>query len=512
MEPRTLGPRLYLACAAPMLAASCGTAIFDRSQNNAADINARNEAGLVELQYAAPAEGVILQVFNWPFNRITERMEAFAEQGYTHLHVSPPSLSINRTEWWARYQPLDYRVIDGPLGDEQSFLEMNQKAEEFGIKIIADIVLNHMANADFARYNSRYTDNPEQLYYPNPESREKYGTDILLKPDDFNNTGCISDYNNRQEVVYNRLCLGFPDKGLPDLNLNRPNVLRAQQQFLKKLVNLGVDGFRIDALKHLPPEYISKVLDGTDHQELLVFGEIITDERNIGKNIGPYESTSDISFYDFPLLFLMKRALGPGGDLQEIMDPEAVGAAVTGSRSITFVTNHDIPNNGDIFRFLKFYDRTEEHLAYAFILGRSRGLAYVYTDLGRSDGLSSDEYVDAWSDPVLAKMMQFRRSVQGTNQTFLWESPQTLVWMRGTQAFVVMHKSGDRCFDLSQVTYVGLEDGTYEDSISGKRVTVIDERVLATETEPTDGPDSDEDHTCSIAPRSPGMFLKVSGR
>lgn len=506
MEPKKFNRPSCLALSCLLFAASCGTYPFNKSHNNTAELKARNADGLVELKYAAPAEGVILQVFNWPFSRITENLDNLAEQGYTHLHVSPPSLSINRTEWWARYQPLDYRVIDGPLGDEQAFAEMNEKAEQVGIKIIADVVLNHMANADFARYNSRYTDNPEQLFYPDPQSRDKFGTDILFTPDDFSNTGCISDYNNRQEVVNNRLCLGFPDKGLPDLNLYRPNVLRAQQQFLRKLVDLGVDGFRIDALKHLPPEYIRQVLQGTESENLLVFGEIITDERNIGRNIGPYESTSDISFYDFPLLFLMKRALGPEGDLQEIMDPEALGASVTGGRSITFVTNHDIPNNGDIFRFLKFYDRTEEHLAYAFILGRSRGLAYVYTDLGRSDGLSSDEYVGAWADPVLAKMMKFRKAVRGTDQTYLWESRQTLVWTRGSEGFVVMHKAGDRSFDLSRVSFVGLEDGVYEDSISGQRVTLRNERIVTG--------DQDKDVTegttgSCVAPRAPAMFLKL---
>lgn len=510
MEQSKFNRPLGVALCCLLFAASCGTLTINKSQNSTADLKARNSDGLVELQYAAPDEGVILQVFNWPFSRVTDKLDALAELGYTHLHVSPPSLSINRNEWWARYQPIDYRVIDGPLGDEQAFKEMNEKAEQVGIKIIADVVLNHMANADFARYNSRYTDNPEQLFYPDPQSRDKFGTDILFTPDDFSNTGCISDYNNRLEVVYNRLCLGFPDKGLPDLNLYRPNVLRAQRKFLSKLVDLGVDGFRIDALKHLPPEYISEVLEGTEAQDLLVFGEIITDERNLGRNIGPYESTSDISFYDFPLLFLMKRALGPDGDLQEIMDPEALGASVTGSRSITFVTNHDIPNNGDIFRFLKFYDRTEEHLAYAFIMGRSRGLAYVYTDLGRSDGLSSDEYVDAWADPVLAKMMRFRKAVRGTDQAYLWESPQTLVWTRGSKAFVAMHKAGDLSFDLRQVSFVGLEDGVYEDSLSGQRITVENESlVLMSEGQGSGLVEPVTEGEGWVAPRASAMFLKL---
>lgn len=445
----------------------------------------------------SPAEGVILQVFNWPFARVTERMAEFAALGYTHIHVSPPSLSINRSEWWARYQPLDYRIIAGPLGSEREFARMNDLAETYGIRVIADVVLNHMANPDFARYNMRYTDNPEDLFYPDPMSRAVYGLNFLFTPEDFSPSGCIKDYNNRQQVLNDRLCLGFPDKGLPDLNLARPNVFAAHRAYLDKLMALGVDGFRVDALKHIPPSYIQEIFRNIDRSQILLFGEIIAHPGNMNQEIGPYAAETDLSFYDFPLVFLMRDAFQPGGRLSTLVDPAGRGQALPGNRAVTFIVNHDIPNNGDIFKYLLFYDTAEELLAYTYILGRAEGLAYVYTDLGQADGLDSNRFVDAYNHPSLAAMIQFRKAMQGLDQHILWASDQVLVWRRGDQGLVVVNKSGTEGFDLRQLGLQGLQDGKFRDALSGSTLHVTAGRsVLA-------GPAQ------VIAPRSSALFQRV---
>ena len=428
----------------------------------------------------APEDGVILQAFNWPFALVAERMRELAALGYTHVHVSPPSLSINRTEWWARYQPIDYRVIDGPLGNEDDFARMNQVAASLDIKIVADLVLNHMANPDFARYNVRYTDNPEQLYYPDPATRQRYGLSFLFGPEDFNPTGCIQNFDDRQQVLYDRLCLGFPDKGLPDLNLNRPNVVAAQRAYLQKLIALGVDGFRVDALKHIPPETITTIFADIDRSRILLFGEIIAHTGNLQREIGPYIDGTDLSFYDFPLVHLMRQAFQPGGSMAVLADPAGSGLALPGERAVTFIVNHDIPNNGDIFKYLLFHDREEERLAYSYILGRSQGLAYVYTDLGRQDGLDTDRFFDAYADPALVPMMGFRKAMAGQEEQILWASDQVLAWRRGNKGLVVVNKSGNDIFDLSQLKLDGLEDGLFRDVLSDRELTIAGGQPLTT--------------------------------
>ena len=92
----------------------------------------------------ADNRNVIVQLFNWRFNDIKDAMPTLRALGYSHVHVSPAQKSNERVwEWWGRYQPVDYTVIEGPLGSEAEYKQMNDAAASNGIQIIADVVLNH---------------------------------------------------------------------------------------------------------------------------------------------------------------------------------------------------------------------------------------------------------------------------------------------------------------------------------------------------------------------------------
>ena len=63
------------------------------------------------------AREVIVQLFNWPFTKITDALPELKRLGYSHVHVSPPQQSNERVlTWWGRYQPVDFSFIKGPLG------------------------------------------------------------------------------------------------------------------------------------------------------------------------------------------------------------------------------------------------------------------------------------------------------------------------------------------------------------------------------------------------------------
>jgi alpha-amylase len=70
-----------------------------------------------------------------------------AEQGYSHIQIAPAQKSNPSDQWWARYQPVDYRLIEGK-GSEGDLEKLVEKAHSCGIKVIADVVFNHMANLE----------------------------------------------------------------------------------------------------------------------------------------------------------------------------------------------------------------------------------------------------------------------------------------------------------------------------------------------------------------------------
>ena len=68
---------------------------------------------------------VIVQLFNWRFNDIKNVLPTLRDLGYSHVHVSPAQKSNEYVwQWWGRYQPVDYSIIEGPLGSEVEYQQM----------------------------------------------------------------------------------------------------------------------------------------------------------------------------------------------------------------------------------------------------------------------------------------------------------------------------------------------------------------------------------------------------
>ncbi len=67
---------------------------------------------------------------------------------------------------------------------------------------------------------------------------------VPYTPKDFK-SDCDIDYNNRGTIQNCRLT------GLPDLRLETDYVQEKIAAYLNKLINLGVAGFRVDAVKHM---------------------------------------------------------------------------------------------------------------------------------------------------------------------------------------------------------------------------------------------------------------------
>ncbi len=416
----------------------------------------RDSYGFKEYAPHSSRGDVILQLFNWPFTKITEEIPLLAERGYGQIHVSPPNLTIDSDMWWGRYQPLDYRIIAGPLGDETQFKQMIVTAHQFGVKILVDLVLNHTANESFI---------PRNL----PPQAQKVLQDFgpLFTPDDYHPAACITDYNDVVQVRKNRLCGAPGDKGLPDLDQNSPRVLAAQKAFVAKLTALGVDGFRLDAVKHMDPGYFNKLIPAEERAKFFIFGEIITDPKSYDRDLVPYLKETSFSYYDFPLRATIQDAFRFGGRLSDLLATDLVATkrALPSDRSVTFVMAHDIPNN-EIFRSM-ILDPVDEMLAYGYLLGRAEGVPYIYSDLGKAGGagLRDDRWAFAHRDPLLAHMLRFRKMVQGTPQTNLFADDCVIAFARGTQGVVAINKCGDPrevSLDVSSSNF-----GSFRDLITG---------------------------------------------
>ena len=140
---------------------------------------------------------IIYQAFNDRFVDIKSKLPKLRSQGFTTIQISPPQKSLDTNEWWGRYQPYDYRVIEGPLGNEEELRSLIAEGHRLGMIMLVDVVLNHMADA------RRYSD----LKYPQ------------FAPWDFHfadRRPCIQNWGDRYQVTQYWFC-DFRAQ-LPDLD------------------------------------------------------------------------------------------------------------------------------------------------------------------------------------------------------------------------------------------------------------------------------------------------------
>jgi alpha-amylase len=408
----------------------------------------RTLAFLALAAIAAPAAqaDAILHAFNWRYADVQARADQIRDAGYRIVLVSPAYKSEG-SAWWARYQPQDFRLIHNPLGDTDAFRNMVNALQQRGIRVYADIVMNHMANEAFKRSDLNY---PGSAVLSTYASNTAYYNGIrlfgdlrynVLSGNDFGPARCIVDYNNVWEVQNYRLCGGGGDAGLPDL-VGNSWVVAQQQQYLQALKNLGVKGFRIDAAKHMPASFINAVLTPTIKSGMHVFGEVITGggagNGEYDRFLAPYLRDTDHAAYDFPLHNQLRSAFGFGGRMSQLVDPLAFGQALQPSRAITFTITHDIPNNAG-FRGLMM-DPTDETLAYAYIFGRNGGVPMLYSDNNES---GDNRWVNAWNRSDLKAMVRFHNTAQGTDQQVLSAGDCHLIFRRGDRGIVAINKCGN---------------------------------------------------------------------
>ncbi|EKD33643.1 MAG: alpha amylase catalytic region [uncultured bacterium] len=386
---------------------------------------------------------VIVQMFNWPFVEITKVLPRLKSLGYSHVHISPPQRSNERVwQWWGRYQPIDFSVIAGPLGSEAEFLAMNQEADRQDIKIIVDVVVNHMVSV-----------RADEI--PDPDFVVFQGDNIVSEkfpqfdPGHFHRRCDIHD-----DINSIRAC--WLSGELTDLRTESDYVRQVAREYLQRLVALGVDGFRFDAAKHIEPEFFPAVLGAVPNT--YSFSEIITSDPQSLPQI------NEMDFYDFPLAATLKSAFGLGGDLDLLKNPAVNYRALPGPKAVTFVRNHDIDRGQANDRGLVDHESQKMFgigwngpdsplaeadilLSYAYILGREDGLPYIFTDMPGDS--HPDKRRDAYDDPMLTSFIRFHnlclpgQDGVARREDVLLNLPSTnaIGWQRGRDRLILINKA-----------------------------------------------------------------------
>lgn len=422
---------------------------------------------------------VILHAFDWRTADITQQAAKIAELGYGAVLIPPPLYSRADeagNAWWQRYQPKDYRIIRSFLGNKAELQEAIAALHQYGVRVYADVVFNHMANED--RVDRFYFPGQTALEaYQQPE--QQFASDLLygdlsvglFSPTDFNPHGNIQNWMDRYQSVE------FSLSGLPDLDLN-PWVIEQQRLCLKALNAMGFDGYRIDAIKHLPDEHIHQVFETEEMLGKFIFGEALTNnDAEEGLFLWPVFQKTKLAFYDFPLHETLRRAFGLGGSLRELVDPSAFGQALDKWRSVTFSVTHDMPNNAG-FRGVMLQPH-DEYLANVYLLGRDGGVPMVYSDGNQSAEHFPEDYnrwANAWIRNDITAMLRFHNAVLGLTQSSLVEHDGFRVFARGDQGMVAINKTADWQHPVFNIS--SMRPGNYRCQLHGHEMHVRGEQAF----------------------------------
>ncbi len=174
----------------------------------------------------------ILHLFQWRLEDIIPMIPTIKEQGFDAIQISPvQGTKDSGMEWWKLYQPTNLKIGNTQIGTREQLKELCAVANQYGIKIIVDVVLRHVAGDPQSPLAPHKDVDPELLPYLCKEQIPCY------------------DYEDRWQCTHR--CTG-----MPMFDYDNPNYIAKVIDFLNELLDCGVWGFRLDQLKHyaLPQE------------------------------------------------------------------------------------------------------------------------------------------------------------------------------------------------------------------------------------------------------------------
>ncbi|WP_276271306.1 alpha-amylase domain-containing protein [Haloarcula litorea] len=331
---------------------------------------------------SALGDSAVYQYYHTDWTTVESDLGTIADQGYDAIQVPPAQYSrLDRshqksvTDPPLGYQPIDLKNFNSVFGTEAEYQSMVEEAHAQGLDVVADAVVNHMAaNDDF-----RGAEGVTFADLPYFSERDFHPQDPI-------------DYSDPKSVENDWLV------GLKDLKQESSYVRGQLYDYVEKYANLGVDGIRWDAVKHVPEWFFDDYANQwADDLGLWTVGECL--DGSVPYCQG-YADTG-MSVTDYPLHYALKEACKPYGDMRALEGAGVVDQSPF--QALTFVSNHDSA------------PPKLEKLAYAYIL-TYEGYPRVYSN---RIGVGDDDIRNLlWIRNNLAGGQAYQRHASGPLYVF----------------------------------------------------------------------------------------------
>ncbi|HIV94780.1 MAG TPA: starch-binding protein, partial [Candidatus Sellimonas avistercoris] len=393
-------------------------------------------------------DGVILHCFNWKYSDIEAELPAIAEAGFTSVQTSPAQPSVKSGTWYWLYQPLGFYVGTNDLGSKEDLEDLCDEAEKYDINVIVDVVANHLAG-DHTNIQGDLKDSQYWHTY-----------------------GKVTSWADRDQVINGEI-------GMPDLNSEHPYVYQTVSNYIDELQDLGVDGIRWDAAKHigLPSEGCNFWPEVTD-QGLYHYGEILVgpDDRTSGNEGLMKEYTKYMTVTDSTYGKTLRDAFASGTVPTAFGNWSARG--ISNDKLIYWAESHDTWSNNQDWGYSNTMSQNVIDRAYAVAASRNDISALYFSrpsSANKEDIKAGAKGSTHFTSDEVSAVNQFHNAMDGQPDYYTTGNNCAVV-SRETGA-VVVAGSGEN-FNVTVPNGGGTtQAGTYVDAITGEKWTVTSESM-----------------------------------
>lgn len=382
---------------------------------------------------------------------IQEKLPYIKQLGFNQIWISPAFLTASEKFYgnaaFHAYWTYDLNQIDPHFGTEDDLKSLAQTAQQYGIGIVLDFVVNHVG----------------------------YGSPLIeQKPSWFHPPLTIEDWNDPEQLVTRQV------HGLPDLDQNNPEVYAYLSTAARKWLSLpNITGLRLDAVKHVSLDFWKK-FNGTleaEHPKMMLLGEYFDGDPKKTDTIQREGHFTHL--FDFPLAFALRNTFceqkNTVADLASTVANDLQYSSP--NHMVTFIDNHDMP------RFISLCKNDKRAMENALrVLLSWRGIPSIY--YGTEIPLSGSKEPDNRSDMTFAQasfgtLIQKYLSFRQNYPVLAYGSTSVLDYRDGFAVFAREYGQSRALIAVSQVkndTPFALPDGQWlelESNLPVKNETLI---------------------------------------
>lgn len=340
-------------------------------------------------------------------NGVTSKLDYLKELGIGAIWLMPISPSPS----YHKYDVTDYYGIHPDYGTLEDFQHLLQEAHKRDIKVIIDLVINHCSHLHPWFRSALNPDSEFRDFFVWATEAAVIEEGNLLKEatGDSDNIHQWNKVQGQEEMYF-----GFFWSGMPDLNYDNPKVREEIYKVGKYwLTTIGVDGFRLDAAKHIYPDHRAednhafwqefKAEMETYKPDVYLVGEVWADLPTQAPFGAGFSSLFNFDL-SFSILESVKNERIVSATIHEnswrILENGSPISLFNSSMkaftrnnpqfiNATFLTNHD---QNRVLSFLE-NDKSKARLAAAILLTMP-GLPYIYygEEIGMR-GMKPDEHI-----------------------------------------------------------------------------------------------------------------------